>query len=89
MDLCAAPPNAQVALGSDGKVYSYAFASQTLGLYVNNEVFKKAGLTPPTTWAELVAACDPRVAYVLVLRPADAVTAGTLLDAAAYGKLTA
>jgi len=45
---------ASLTLRADGKVYSYAFASQTLGLYVNNEVFKRAGLTPPTTWAEML-----------------------------------
>jgi len=46
---------ASLTLRSDGRVYSYAFASQTLGLYINNEVFKRAGVTPPTTWAELIA----------------------------------
>ena len=46
---------ASLTLRADGKVYSYAFASQTLGLYVNNEVFKRAGVTPPTTWAEMIA----------------------------------
>lgn len=46
---------ASLTLRADGNVYSYAFASQTLGLYVNNEVFKRAGVTPPTTWAELIA----------------------------------
>lgn len=46
---------ASLTLRADGKVYSYAFASQTLGLYVNNEVFKRAGVTAPTTWAELIA----------------------------------
>jgi raffinose/stachyose/melibiose transport system substrate-binding protein len=45
---------ASLTLRADGKIYSYAFASQTLGLYVNNEVFKRAGLTPPTTWAEML-----------------------------------
>lgn len=45
---------ASLTLRSDGKVYSFAFASQTLGLFVNNEVFKRAGLTPPTTWAEMI-----------------------------------
>jgi len=46
---------ASLTLRSDGRVYSFAFASQTLGLYINNEVFKRAGATPPTTWAELIA----------------------------------
>lgn len=45
---------ASLTLRSDGKIYSFAFASQTLGLFVNNEIFKRAGLTPPTTWAEMI-----------------------------------
>lgn len=39
---------------ADGKVYSLPFASQTLGLFINKDVFEKAGLTPPTTWDEFV-----------------------------------
>jgi raffinose/stachyose/melibiose transport system substrate-binding protein len=31
-----------------------AFASQTLGLFINKDVFEKAGLTPPTTWDEFI-----------------------------------
>ncbi len=46
---------ASLTLRADGKIYSYAFASQTLGLFVNNEVFKRAGVTAPTTWAELIS----------------------------------
>ncbi|MDB5563175.1 MAG: extracellular solute-binding protein family 1 [Hyphomicrobiales bacterium] len=38
----------------DGKVYSLPFASQTLGLFINKDVFAKAGLTPPTTWDEFI-----------------------------------
>ncbi len=45
---------ASLTLRADGRIYSYAFASQTLGLFVNNDVFKAAGLTAPTTWAELL-----------------------------------
>lgn len=45
---------ASLTLRSDGKVYSYAFASQTLGLFVNNAVFRQHGAQPPTTWAELI-----------------------------------
>ena len=47
---------ASLTLRADGKVYSYAFASQTLGLFVNNEVFKRLGVAAPTTWDELIAA---------------------------------
>jgi len=38
----------------DGKVYGVPFASQTLGMFVNKDVFAKAGLTPPTTWDDLI-----------------------------------
>ncbi len=40
-------------LRADGAVYALPYASQTLGLFINKDVFEKAGLTPPTTWAEL------------------------------------
>ena len=42
-------------LRADKSVYAVPFASQTLGLFVNNAVFTKAGLQPPTTWDELIA----------------------------------
>jgi raffinose/stachyose/melibiose transport system substrate-binding protein len=51
-----ADAKASETLRADGKVYSLSFASQTLGLFVNNEVLAKAGVKAPTTWAELLAA---------------------------------
>ena len=39
---------------ADKKIYSLPFASQTLGLFINKDVFAKAGLTPPTTWDEFI-----------------------------------
>lgn len=42
------------SLRSDKRVYAVPFASQTLGVLVNKEVFQRAGLQPPTNWAELV-----------------------------------
>src|SRR5262249_36461869 len=36
-------------------VYSLPFASQTLGLFINREVFARAGVKPPTTWDELLS----------------------------------
>ncbi|MBA1141800.1 extracellular solute-binding protein [Mesorhizobium neociceri] len=39
---------------ADKKVYSLPFASQTLGLFINKDVFAQAGLTPPTTWDEFI-----------------------------------
>jgi|AraplaMF_Cvi_mMS_1032046.scaffolds.fasta_scaffold00034_43 raffinose/stachyose/melibiose transport system substrate-binding protein len=38
----------------DGQVYSLPFASQTLGLFINKDVFEQAGLTPPKTWDEFI-----------------------------------
>ena len=39
----------------DGQPYSVPFASQTLGLFINKDVFRKAGLTPPATWDDLMS----------------------------------
>jgi len=49
-------PDALSALSfrGDGKVYSLPYATMTLGLFVNKDVFEKAGLTPPTTWDEFI-----------------------------------
>jgi ABC-type sugar transport system, periplasmic component len=49
-------PTALIAgsYNGDGKLYSLPFASQTLGLFINKDVFAKAGLTPPTTWDEFI-----------------------------------
>ncbi len=57
-ELANIPPAALAAetLRADGRVYAVPFASQTLGLLVNKEVFAKAGVTPPTTWAEVATA---------------------------------
>lgn len=45
-----------IAAGSyQGKLYGLAPAVNSLGLFYNVDIFKAAGLTPPTTWAELQA----------------------------------
>jgi raffinose/stachyose/melibiose transport system substrate-binding protein len=41
------------SLRADKKVYAIPFASQTLGLFINKEVFDKHGLKAPETWDEL------------------------------------
>lgn len=50
-------PDALQALSyrGDGKVYSVPFATMTLGLFINKDVFDKAGLTPPTTWDDFIS----------------------------------
>jgi raffinose/stachyose/melibiose transport system substrate-binding protein len=47
---------ASETLRADGKVYSLSFASQTLGILINKEIFTKAGIAPPATWDEFLAA---------------------------------
>ncbi len=58
-ELANLPADALAAetLRSDGRVYSLPFASQTLGIFVNKEVFEKAGMTPAKTWDEFLALC--------------------------------
>ena len=46
---------ASETLRADGQVYSLSFASQTLGLFVNKDVFARAGVTAPETWDQLIA----------------------------------
>ena len=45
-------------LRSDGKVYAVPFASQTLVIYYNQDIFNELGLTPPTTWEDFTAAAE-------------------------------
>ena len=58
-ELKAFPPGALGALSlrADGHVYSVPFASQTLGIFVNQEVFRQAGVTPAADWAGFLALC--------------------------------
>lgn len=42
------------SLRADKKVYAVPFASQTLGLFINKDVFDKNGLKAPETWDELM-----------------------------------
>jgi raffinose/stachyose/melibiose transport system substrate-binding protein len=42
----------------DGKVYGCPLAAYTVGLAINNPVFAQAEVNPPTTWDELMAACE-------------------------------
>lgn len=41
-------------LRSDGRVYAVPFASQTLVVYYNTDIFEELGLTPPETWNEFL-----------------------------------
>lgn len=44
-------------LRSDGKIYAVPFATQTMLIIYNTEVFAKAGVKPPETWDELLDVC--------------------------------
>ncbi|MCW3473495.1 extracellular solute-binding protein [Limobrevibacterium gyesilva] len=56
-ELANLPDDAKAAetLRADGKVYAVSFASQTLGLLINKDVFAKAGVQPPETWDQLLS----------------------------------
>jgi len=58
-ELANLPPEALAAesLRADGQVYAMPFASQTLGILINKEIFSRFGVKEPTTWAEFLAAC--------------------------------
>lgn len=58
-ELANLPASAKSALAvrSTGKIYSFAFSSQTLGILVNKKLLAAAKVAEPRTWAELLAAC--------------------------------
>jgi raffinose/stachyose/melibiose transport system substrate-binding protein len=45
---------ASTSLRADKQVYAVPFASQTLGLFINREIFDKYNLKAPATWDELL-----------------------------------
>ena len=45
---------ASTMMRSDKQVYAVPFASQTLGLFINREIFDKFGLKAPETWDQLL-----------------------------------
>ncbi len=58
-ELANLPASARAALAvrSTGKIYSFAFSSQTLGILVNRQILAAAKVPEPGTWAEFIAAC--------------------------------
>ena len=50
----------------DGKCYGFPLDLSYWFVYYNTSVFEKLGLTPPTTWDELMAICDTMVANDVV-----------------------
>lgn len=47
-------PVAQNDLIKNGAIYGVPLEIDTLGLYINNQIFQSAGLNPPTNWNEFV-----------------------------------
>ena len=43
---------------AEGRVLLVPVFSRTYGMLVNNDLFKKEGISLPTTWAELMAVCE-------------------------------
>ena len=42
----------------DGKVYGVPYASQTLGIFYNTDIYSEVGLSEPETWDEFLANCE-------------------------------
>jgi raffinose/stachyose/melibiose transport system substrate-binding protein len=51
------PALLSTSLRPDKQVYAVPFASQTLGLFVNREIFDRLGLQVPETWDQLLQTC--------------------------------
>jgi multiple sugar transport system substrate-binding protein len=43
---------------AEGRVFLVPVFSRTYGMLVNNDLFKKEGLSVPSTWTELLAVCE-------------------------------
>ena len=52
-----APALMSTSLRADKQVYAVPFASQTLGIFINTELFEKNGWKAATTWDEFLALC--------------------------------
>ena len=53
VDTSKVMPNILASGVTGGKTYGAPIGSNTLALYYNTELFKAAGLNPPTNWAEI------------------------------------
>lgn len=60
VDLSAFPAETLAAAKGrdDGKTYGVPFAIQTLQVLYNKKIFAEHQIQPPTTWDEMIAACD-------------------------------
>ncbi len=46
-----------VSMRSDKQIYAVPFASQTLGIMINRDIFTRLGVQVPETWDQLIATC--------------------------------
>jgi raffinose/stachyose/melibiose transport system substrate-binding protein len=56
------PAGAKSVAQYDGKTYNALFGFNGIGAIYNQQAMEKAGLTPPTTWTELMAFCRSAMA---------------------------
>ena len=55
VDISGLTETARTQVEVDGKVYGCPLAAYTVGLAIQNPIFEKHGLTPPSTWDELLS----------------------------------
>lgn len=51
-------PSTLALSGYQGKIYRMPYSLSCYGLYVRTDIFEQQGIELPTTWAELMAACE-------------------------------
>lgn len=67
-------PAAIQAATVNGKLYAVPFEMEPVALYYNKASLKAAGVAPPTTWPQLLAACEKLKSskqYGIVIEPAE------------------
>ncbi|MEJ3750841.1 extracellular solute-binding protein [Actinomycetes bacterium KLBMP 9797] len=52
------PPTMKTVAQYEGKTYNAIFGQNGIGAVYNDQAMAKAGLTPPTTWTQLLAFCE-------------------------------
>ena len=66
---------------SDGKIYGVPYSTPVMGVFYNKDLFAKAGVAIPKTYAEFVAACDTfKAAGVLPIAAGGANGSGWALE---------
>ena len=58
VDKSAYNPASVAAVSVDGKMYALPFEQEPVALYYRKDIFSKAGIQPPATWDDLLAAAQ-------------------------------